>query len=175
MGYSQEDANEIRHYLDSGKIFDSDELAEKFDLIGGSSCYMFGGDVPYPGRIYLAKGSGDDPRNPSIWGVDQRRHNKDYYQEANPSTIAHEVGHYVDNYKYYKPVTKEKADITKHKDFKPSFVVDYFSGGPSRFTGANDVISDYFKDMRGHEILRRVEQIRNMFNIKDPNQPLTRE
>jgi hypothetical protein len=39
MGYSKEAADEIRHYLDSGEIFMTDEEAKNLGRMGGGSVY----------------------------------------------------------------------------------------------------------------------------------------
>jgi hypothetical protein len=117
MGYSQKDADEIRHYLDSGKIFMTDEEAEQLGAMNQGSGYWYGGSIPYPGRIYLARWSFEDPSSDMISGVDRKKYNQDYYREALPTTVAHEVGHYVDNYMYYKPITEGNGKLTNHEYF----------------------------------------------------------
>jgi hypothetical protein len=137
MGYSQKDADEIKHYLDSGEIFMTDEFVNNVsDKIGRplkkGSAYFYGEHFPYPGRIYLARDEYEDPMTYGIYGVNPRRHNKEYYQAALPTTVAHEVGHYVDNYRYYKPVTEGNGKLVDHEDFNPSFSTYYLKYGRMR-------------------------------------------
>jgi hypothetical protein len=111
----------------------NDKLADEIGIIGKGSSYTWGGGIPYPGRVYLARGEYEDPMTYGIYGVDPRRHNKDYYQNALPTTVAHEVGHYVDNYRYYKPLTKENyGKLTNHENFNPSFSTYYVKYGKMR-------------------------------------------
>jgi hypothetical protein len=78
--------------------------------------------------VYLARGKYEDWPEVPIYGVDKRKHNKDYYQNARPATVAHEVGHYVDNYQFYEPVTEGNGKLTNHENFKSSFNVNYTRG-----------------------------------------------